>query len=490
MKITDKKVDTCKPSYHLMTDTQIEKIHQATLHLLENVGVKITNQDGIALLQDAGCNTTTDSIAKIPRSLVEDSIDSAPSQIDVFSRTGKLAMQLTGRNTYFGLGTDLVFTYDLNTGQLRKSVLQDVRNAAVITDYCKNVDFQASYALPEDVPPNSMYFECAKAQFENSTKPIFFTAAGKEDLAYIIEMAEIIMGGEQALREKPILIHYSEPLAPLTHSFGSVNKLLLCAEKRIPICYIPAVLLGASGPVTLAGGITQANAEALSGIVMHQLQSKGSPIITGWAVVPLDMKAATFCYGSPELRLTNSAFSDLYHHYKIPMWSIVGTDAHVLDQQAAMEHAFSNLLAALDGANLIHDIGYLGQGLIGDPAAIVMCDEMISYIKRFLRGFEISEDTIALDLIEKVGPGGEYLSERHTLQNFRKELWQPHYANRKDPEAWQKEGSRAYGEKVKQKAKDILKTHTPLQLPQDIQNKLQQLSKEVENSLKSKKFTA
>lgn len=486
----DKKtLKQCKPSYNLMIEEQILKIHETTLKILEDVGIKLPNEEARELLQDAGCKVDTD-IIKIPTSLVEESIKSAPSRIDVHDRTGNLAMRLEDRNSYFGLGTDLVFTQDLETGMVRKSILEDVKNAAIIADYCENIDFIASFALPEDVSTNMMYIECARAQFENSTKPIFFTAAGKEDLLYIIKMAEIIAGGEKKLKEKPNLIHYSEPLAPLTHSFGAVNKLLLCAEKKIPICYIPTVLLGASGPVTLAGGIAQANAEALSGIVMHQLRNEGAPIISGWAVVPLDMKATTYCYGSPELRLTNSAFSDIYHHYKIPMWSIVGTDSHVMDQQAAMEHVFSDLLAAMDGANLIHDIGYLGQGLLGNPAAIVMCDEIISYIKRLLRGFEISDETLAFDLIKKVGPGGEFLGERHTLKYFRKELWRPQFANRKDPEAWKKEGSLTYEQKLISKAKEILKNHSPDPLAPLISTQFDELLNQARIKLKDKKFLA
>jgi len=480
----------CKPSYRLISDDQIQRIHKATLEILENVGVKISNDEGLELFRDYGCKIENENIVKIPSSLVEESIKTAPKSIEIFSRDGDLAMSLEDRNSYYGLGTDLVYTYDLETGRTRESVLQDVKNATIVADYCENIDFLASFALPHDVSTNLMYIECFKAEVENSVKPIFFTAAGKEDLSYIIKMAETVVGGEDQLKEKPFLIHYSEPLAPLTHSYGAINKLLLCAEKQIPICYIPTVLLGATGPVTLAGGITQANAEALSGIVLHQLKCKGAPIISGWATVPLDMKATTYCYGSPELRLTNTAFADIYHYYKIPMWSIVGTDAHVLDQQAAMEHAFGTLLAALDGANLIHDIGYLGQGLLGNPAAIVMCDEIISYVKRIMRGFEINEETLGLDIIKKIGPGGNFLAERHTLKHFRKELWMPKYANRENPDSWKDKGSIIYEEKVIKKAKEILQKHKPLPLSKDIINKLRDIAEEAENKLMNFKFSA
>jgi trimethylamine--corrinoid protein Co-methyltransferase len=477
-----------------MSEDQIERVHEATLGLLENTGVKVGNIDGIAIMEAAGCTVVNENIVKIPRELVEQAIESAPSRIDVYNRDGDVAMVLEGRNNYFGLGTDLPTTYDLDTGMVRKSLLQDVINAARVTDKCENVDFVASFALPCDVSPNAMYVECFKAMIENTTKPIFFTAAGKDDLAYIIQMASAVAGGDDTLREKPFLIQYSEPVAPLTHSTGAVDKLLSCAGHGVPICYIPTVLLGASGPVTLAGGITQANAEALSGIVLHQLKAPGAPIISGWAVVPLDMKSMTYCYGSPEVRLTNTAFADIYHHYEIPCWGIVGTDSHLLDQQAAMEHAFAELLAAMDGANLIHDIGYLGQGLLGNPASIVMCDEMISFIKRFMRGFEISDETMALDLINKNSPletkQCNFLAEKHTLSHFRTEIWRPMYANRDTPDTWRKKGELSYGDKVVAKAKDIIASHVPAPMDSAVLEQLAAIIQEARDAFEGKSFSA
>ncbi len=310
-----------------------------------------------------------------------------------------------------------------------------------------------------------MYLWCVKAMMESSSKPIFFTAAGKEDLIRIHEMASVVAGGKEVFREKPFLIHYSEPTAPLTHSFGAISKLLYCAENHIPICYTAGDILGGTTPVTLAGGIAQANAENLSGIVIHQLKSKGAPIISGFGLVPMDMRTTTFSYGAPDFRLTNSAFADLYHHYQLPMWSTVGSDTFCLDEQAGMEHAFGTLLAALDGANLIHDIGYLGQGLLGDPAAIVMCDEIISYVRRIINGFDINQNTLALDLIDKVGPGGNYLAETHTAKNFRGELWRPKFLNRDTHNGWEIKGRLTYRERITRKAKEILSTHKPEPLP-------------------------
>ena len=480
----------CVPGYRLLTDDQIQEIHRASLEILETVGVRVSHEEGVQLLREAGCCVVDGNVVQIPNWLVEECIRSAPSRITMYNRKGKEAMRLEGRNIYFGLGTDLISTCDLETGETRPSRLQDVANAATVADYCEEVDFIASFALPGDVPTNTMYVECFKAMVESSVKPIFFTAAGQKDLAFIVEMAAAVAGGEDALREKPFLVHYSEPTAPLTHSHGAVCKLFLCAERGIPICYTPGDSMGATTPVTLAGGIAQANAEALSGIVLHQVKAKGAPIISGFALVPLDMRTGIFSYGAPDFRLTNSAFADIYHYYGIPMWSTVGSDAHRLDAQAAMEHAFGTLLAALDGANLIHDIGYMGQGLLGNPAAIVMCAEIISYVKRIIRGFDMSREMMAIDVIRQAGPAGSFLTQRHTADYYRQELWQPKFANRDTPKTWMDKGGQSYEEIVTRKALEILATHQSEPLAEGVLQKINEIAKRAERELADMQFVA
>ena len=480
----------CLPSYRLLTDEQIREIHLASLDVLQTIGVRVMHAEALQMLQAAGCRVKDGDIVLFPGWLVEECIRSAPSRITVYNRQGDEAMRLEGRKIHFGLGTDLIRTYDLTTGELRPSCMQDVANAARVSDYCPEIDFIASFALPHEAPTNTMYIECFRTMVENSIKPIFFTAAGGDDLSAIIDMAAAVAGSPAALREKPFLIHYSEPTAPLQHSFGAVSKLFLCAERGVPITYTPGTILGASGPVTLAGGVVQANAEALSGIVLHQLRARGAPIISGMAVVPMDMLSSTFLYGAPEWRLTNSAFSDLYHYYGLPMWSTVGTDSHAFDQQASMEHAFGTLLAALDGANLIHDVGYGGQGLIGNPAMIVMGNEIIGWVKRVVRGFDLTPETIALDVMRSVGPGGDYLAEEHTLKHFKTELWRPKHANRLDPDTWIQQGSKTYGEVVTAATVRILETHTPEPLPEAVRASLDAIVERERTALKDKRFIA
>jgi trimethylamine--corrinoid protein Co-methyltransferase len=248
--------------------------------------------------------------------------------------------------------------------------------------------------------------------------------------------------------------------------------------------------MGASIPVTLAGGIIVAVAEALSGIVLHQLKAKGAPIVSGIVAAPLDMQKGTICYGAPDTRLTNSAFADIFHFYGLPMWSTVGSDAHCLDAQASMEHAFGTLVAALDGANLIHDVGYMGQGLLSNPAAIVMCDEIISYVKRIVRGFDLTRDKLGLDTIREVGPGGHFLTVQHTKSHFKEDLWQPKFVNRDSPQAWAARGGKTYEQTVTEKARDILKTYQPEPLPEEVLVKLNRIAERAGKDLAKVQFVS
>lgn len=478
------------PSFRLLTDEQIQEIHLASLELLESVGVRVLSDEGLQVLRAAGCQIAGENVARIPGWLVEQCIRSAPSRISIYNRKGEVAMRLEGRKCYYGMGTDLITTYDLRAKKYRPTLLQDVVNAVRVADACAEIDFVASLGLAHDVPTNAMYVESVKADIENTTKPLFFTAGGSEDLAFIAEMAAAVAGGEAALREKPFIINYSEPTPPLTHSFGAVRKLFFCAEKGIPICYTPAMLLGGSGPVTIAGGLVQANAEALSGIVLHQLRAKGAPIISGFATPPLDMGASTVSYGAPEMRLCDAAMSDLYHYYGIPMWATTGSDAHAFDAQAAIEHAFAIYSGALSGSNLIHDVGFIGQGLISHPAILLMCNEIISYAKRLLRGFDLTPETLGLDVIRGVGPGGNYMAEAHTVKFFRTEQWRPQFMNRDDPDTWEKKGSQTYEELVERKALALLETYEPEPLPAGVQQQVDAIALKARQALEAMRFTA
>ncbi|MCP4001003.1 MAG: hypothetical protein GY727_08850 [Gammaproteobacteria bacterium] len=275
-------------------------------------------------------------------------------------------------------------------------------------------------------------------------------------------MAAAITGGSEELRQKPFMVHYAEPISPLTHSEGALKKLFICSDAGIPLNYVPALLAGGTGPITLAGGLAVANAESLSGLVIQQLYRRGAPMISGVSVTPLDMRTGNCLYGSPDERLTHTASTELYHWYGLPVWGEAGcSDSNALDGQAAMESSFQIMLSALEGCNLVHNAGYMGQGLVGSLGSLVMCAEIISYAKRIMHGFSFSTDHLALDVIKEVGPGGNYLAQMHTAKHCRSEHWFPHNINRLTHEVWARDGSKNYTDVLTAKARALLEAHKP-----------------------------
>jgi trimethylamine--corrinoid protein Co-methyltransferase len=308
----------------------------------------------------------------------------------------------------------------------------------------------------------------------NSKKPIVFTSDNGMDSRRIIEMAAVVAGGMEHLREKPFLVNYSQPTSPLQHSLDALGKVFACAEAGIPVVYPPGMIPGATAPVTMAGAITQSIAESLSALVIHQLKREGAPIILCGAHGWLDMSSAINVYAAPGRLMTQAALTAFYQHFGIPTWGFGGcTDAQVFDQQAGMEFAMLNLWASLCGVNLAHDTAYVGSGMVGCLRSLVYNDEIIGYVRHVLcRGVIVNRETQALSVLERVGPGGHFMMDDHTLHHFREELWTPFLSNRDRYEAWKEKGGKTVGEKADERVKEILKKHNPKPLSTEIVKEL------------------
>lgn len=451
---------------------QVEALHQATLTILEKTGVEVQAEEGLALLKDAGAKVEGKRV-KIPAYLVDQALASAPSRIDIFSCSGNQAMCLKDAQIHFGTGSDLPFANDLETGKRRLTLKEDTARAAKVSDALANIDFVMSLGLSSDVPPETSDLHQFEAMLLNTEKPIIFTAHARENMEDIMEMASIAVGGPAALREKPFIILYAEPSSPLRHTREAAEKLLLAAENHVPVIYTPAVIIGATGPVTLAGSLAIANSELLSGLVMHQLKAKGAPIIYGGGIPTMDMSTGTCTYGSPELHICGSALSTMSRYYGLPIFGTAGcTDSMTFDQQAAFEAGYNLLISALSGVNLIHDVGFMGSGSISSLELLVACNEGIGLVKRVVQGVNVNPETLAVDVIDKVGPGGNFITQRHTATHMRREMWFPKLFNRSNYDTWESIGSPTLGDKARAKALDILGSHTPRQLDSDLKNRI------------------
>jgi len=290
-------------------------------------------------------------------------------------------------------------------------------------------------------------------------------------------MASLAAGGRKKLAEKPYIIHYSEPTSPLMHSKNALEKLLTAAEERIPVIYVPAVMCGATGPVTTAGSLVVANAEILSGLVIHQLKAKGAPYIYGGGTPPLNMITTVCSYGDPQLDLGCASLIQMAHFYNLPSFTTAGcTDAQSFDQQAAMEVGFNLLITALAGGNLIHDIGYIGAGMATSLEQVILCNEGIGAIKYLTRGVEINPTTLALDVIEKVGPGGQFLTEQHTMDNFRTQMHFTKLFNRNNYDNWVAAGKKDFGINANALIHEILQWHEVPPLDSEVEEAIKNIA--------------
>ena len=452
--------------YSTLDPGQFEKLHYATLDILDQVGVNVYSREALDLLSGAGARVCGNR-AYIPEPLVKEALSSAPSSIHVRNRSGNRAMTLENGRSYYGTGSDTPNVFDFDARAQRKAVKQDVANAAVLCDALKNIDFVMSMGLVSDALEKS-YLHQFEAMLLNTEKPIVCTAANLSDMEKIYEMACIAVGGEKEFQERKFVILYDEPSSPLQHTAEAVEKLLFCAEKGIPVIYVPAVMLGATGPVTPAGSIAQATAETLSGLVIHQLKSKGAPFIAGGGAPPMDMRTMVCSYGAPERDLTCTSLVAMAHYYDLPSFTTGGaSDAQAFDQQAGLEMGFNLLISGLAGGNLIHNVGYLGIGMTASLEAIAMCNDGIGMVRRLMRGVEVNDGAIALDVVEDVGPGGNFIAEEHTFENFKDVLFVPELLNRMDYENWKRAGALPFGERANLRVKDILANHKVKELPVD-----------------------
>ncbi|SKC35861.1 trimethylamine methyltransferase family protein [Maledivibacter halophilus] len=476
--IRSNQVNNDSVQFSVLSKTQCERIFNGVLEVLEHVGVDIHHKEAVELLRKAGCWVENDGIrVKIPSYVVKQAISTAPSRIVLSDRNKKRTMFMEGNNSYFGPGPTNLNFIDVYTGERRPVTKNDVFNTAKVVDALPNMDYCMSLANITDCTPQLADVHEIHAMLQNTEKPICAWSFDLENLKTIIKMFEAVAGGAEELQKNPNIIFYSEPTTPMVHTKEAVDKLLYMAEKRLPQLYTPAVQAGATGPATRAGTLIINTVDTLTGLVIAQVKSPGAPCVCGGVITNMDMKTTACCYGSsPEFTLMHAAAVELIRYLGIPTWSTAGcSDAKIVDEQVSIEEAITIFGAALSGANIIHDVGFLNSGLCGSLEGVVMGDEIIGMVRSIMRGVRVDDESLALDVIEKVGPGGHFLAEEHTMKNFRREFWQPVCMSRENYEKWLKDGKLTYKQKVNMRARKILETHNPQKLPDDIVAKLDEL---------------
>ena len=455
------------------SEEQMRDIHSAALDILEDCGTIIHHEKSVDLLRKAGACVKDDKRVFIPSGLVESAIRSAPSRVTIYNRNGKPAMYLEGRNVYYGTGSDCPHLLDSLTGERRGFLSRDVEDAVRLVDALPNIDFTMSNGLAPDFPAELQYQYKYAIMIRNSTKPQVITAADKTSLNDIVDIAAAVVGGRKELSRKPIFVLYDEPTSPLVHISEAMEKLMFMAEHNLPTNYSPGIMAGGTSPVTMAGAIAQANAEILAGLVIHQLTNSGAPFIFGAGMSPMDMQSMQPTYSAPEAMMTQAGLCQIGRClYELPTWGFGGCSASKqADEQAVNEAATYIMMAGWAGTNLVHDVGYLEFGLTYSFDLLVMCDEFIGQARRMMEGIPVDRESLAVESIKRVGPGGHFLSDDHTLDHFR-ENWQPDLTDRRTFEDWKALGAKSMGQLAREKVKKIKESHQPEVLPADVEKKI------------------
>ncbi len=456
-------IPTFQPRLKVLSREQVLAIHTAALEILEKTGFRMEHPDALKMLADAGCRVSDDNWVRMPGHLAEQALKSAPRQIALHDQKGNKTMPLVDGNPFYGTGSDTTFTHDLETGQRRRTVLQDIANFAKLVDGLENISFAMSMSNPEDVPIENIYVYAFAEIVKNTNKPIVFIADSGKDITKIHQIACAVVGGEEEFRRKPFILNYSEAISPLRFPENVMEKLIFCAQKGIPICFPSGSNAGGGAPITLAGAMALGIAENLVGLTVHQMFGKGSPFLFGPNVSTLDMKSTVVSYGCPEWALTQAALADMRDElYGLPIWAYSGaSDAKVMDAQAGAEAMFSIATSMLARCNLIHDNGYLEYGGISSLEMVTMVNELVAMSRFFVQGIPVNKETLALDAIQRVGsePGSMFLTDDHTFDNFEKAQFIPKLLDRSRYDTWEEEGSQDFYKRCNVEAKRILAEH-------------------------------
>ena len=465
-------------SFKLLTDENKKEIHRSTLSVLEDTGIIIDHPRAREFLSGAGCRIVNDRVF-FPAHVVEAAIQKSPEVVNIYSRDGKLQMQLGDRKVYYGTVTSLPCIVDAD-GKRRDYTTKDCREMTIVMDYLSTLNFATGTGNCRDVPAAVSDVHEISCMIENSPKPLLITTHDEKGLMAIGEICSAHKGSLNTFKKEPFVIYCVCPISPLKYSTDCLGKMIMAIENGFPFVVVPAPGAGATSPISLAGTLVSGNAEILSSLVLAQAINPGTPFLYGGFFTSMDMASMVMTHASPEFNLLNIAQAELARHYRLPSFSSAGcTEAHTLDEQAGFECGFSTFTVALCGANLVHAIGVLGSGTAVSKELLILNDDFITFTKRFFQGIGIDTRLLAVDEIATIGPGGNFLQSDMTLELCRKELWYPKYFVRDFFDKWVKEGKRSLKERLGQECERILRSHVPLAVEE---SKLREIDKIVKAS--------
>jgi len=463
-----------KPKLRVINDDQIAKIHTATLEVLERTGIKMTHPRGVELLEGAGARVEGNRV-RIPSWMVEDAIRKAPSRVVLGNRNGERSVFLEGDESWFGPSLDCIDYLDPITDERTRFTSEHCRITATLADALPNFHWSMIIGMADDQPPDIADRVIVRQALTYCEKPLVFCCKDTNSERDIYEMALLICGGKDNFEKAPTIVQYSEPISPLEYYDPAVDKMLFTVEHGIPLINFPAPQACGSAPATFAGTIVQGSAESLSGLVLAQIARPGAPFIYGAFATIMDMQTSIFSYGASEMSLMVGAMAQMAQHYQLPFFGTAGcTDAKFCDPQAAAEATFQCLNSAAIGSGLVHDCSsWMDHGSLVSPAFMVLVNEILHNVNQFMNGLPVTEETLAVDLIDRVGPGGHYMQEDHTMKHFRKVRYSRLF-ERMVYDQWKEGGGERFEERLRELTKEAM-DHKPAPLAADVTKELDRM---------------
>ena len=446
----------------ILSPQDILNLHTATLAIIERTGVRFPSEKALRIWEAHGASVDWDTmIVKAPGKLIEDALKQAPPAYTLAARDASQDLPLDGNHVFVGTDGCGVEVIDLHSGEKRRSGLQDVVEIARVADYTEEVGFHWVALSAQDRPPETRGLHELKAIWENSTKHVQTESIYSEEEAHAaVEMAALVAGGREALRQRPVLSIMQCTAPPLGQDGGSVDAALIAAEAGLPVGFMTMSSCLTTGPATLAGTLAVGNAEVVSATALIQLASPGAPVFYAAAQTASDLRSGAYTGGGPEDFLFGAATNVLSDYYNIPLsMGSFATGAKTPNWQAGIDNSLSTFMACIVMSDMLLGVGMLHGSRIWSYEQMLMDCEIFDLVRNMMEGILVDDETLALEVIDSVGPGGNFLKEKHTRKHMRS-LWMPQFMDRRPYEAWeeQQDGAQDW---ARAKAQQILATHQP-----------------------------
>jgi len=448
-----------KHRYAPLGEQGVKKVHESTLHVLEEVGFEVHNDEAFDLFSKAACAVDSERrVVKLRPETVMELVSAAPREVTLCGRSEKHDLELGRGNVYFGTGGTALNVMDYGSKEHRRATLQDLIEIIRICDHLSNIDLMLLPTYPAELPIDVVDVNRFFAGFMHTTKHIMggiYTAQGMRD---VIAMAETIAGSREALRRRPFLSMIACGISPLRIDEKYSSFMIDIARERIPVAVPAEPLCGATSPISLGGNLVMQNCDGLINVMLTQLASPGAPVIYGCVASATNLRDLTYLGGPVESGLVNAAAAEMAQYYGIPSYTTAGiSDSKTLDAQCGYESAINNLLVGLAGSDFIHDAaGLMEFAMTVSKEKLVIDNEIVGMAKRAIEGVSLDSERLGLDEIKRAGPGGNFTASRHTRKFMHREHYRPQLSDREKRSVWREDGAQSASERAHEVVERLL----------------------------------